>query len=42
MDVVVVDDPAKYGMFLSRSSGAKLGGSFQLDMKYAIILIFGG
>jgi hypothetical protein len=42
MDVVVVDVPAKYGMLLSRSWGAKLGGSVQLDMTYATILIFGG
>jgi hypothetical protein len=27
MDVVIVDVPAKYGMLLSRSWGAKLGGS---------------
>ena len=27
MDVVVVDVPTKYGMILSRSWGAKLGGS---------------
>jgi hypothetical protein len=42
MDVVVVDIPAKYGMLLSRSWGAKLGGSVQLDMTYATIPIFGG
>jgi hypothetical protein len=42
MDVVVVDVPAKYGMILSRYWGAKLGGSVQLDMTYAMIPIFGG
>jgi hypothetical protein len=42
MDVVVVDVPSKYGMFLSRSWGAKLGGSVHLDMTYATIPIFGG
>jgi hypothetical protein len=42
MDVVVVDVPTKYGMHLSKSWGAKLGGSLQLDMTYATILIFGG
>jgi hypothetical protein len=42
MDVVVVDIPPKYGMLLSRSWGAKLGGSLQLDMTYATIPIFGG
>jgi hypothetical protein len=42
MDVVVADVPAKYDMLLSRSWGAKLGGSVQLDMTYATIPIFGG
>jgi hypothetical protein len=42
MDVVVVDIPPKYGMLLSRSWGAKLGGSLQLDMTYATIPVFGG
>jgi hypothetical protein len=42
MDVVVADVPAKYDMLLSRSWGAKLGGSLQLDMTYATIPIFGG
>jgi len=42
MDVVVVDVPAKYGMFLSMSWGANLGGSLQLDMTYATIPIFDG
>jgi hypothetical protein len=42
MDVVVADIPPKYGMLLSRSWGAKLGGSLQLDMTYATIPIFGG
>jgi len=42
MDVVVADIPPKYGMLLSRSWGAKLGGSLQLDMTYATILVFRG
>jgi hypothetical protein len=42
MDVVVVDVLAKYGMLLSRYWGAKLGGSLQLNMTYAMIPIFGG
>jgi hypothetical protein len=42
MDVVIVDIPPKYGFLLSRSWGAKLGGSLQLDMTYATIPIFGG
>jgi hypothetical protein len=41
MDVVIVDIPPKYGLLLSRSWGAKLGGSLQLDMTYATIPIFG-
>ena len=42
MDVVVVDVPVCYGMLLSRSWGARLGGTLQLDMLYATIPIFGG
>jgi hypothetical protein len=42
MDVVIADIPPKYGMLLSRSWGAKLGGTIQLDMSYATILVFGG
>ena len=41
MDIVVADNPPKHGMLLSRSWGAKLQGSLQLDMSYAIITIFG-
>jgi len=41
MDIVVDDVPPKYGMLLSRSSGAKLQGSLQLDMSYATIFVFG-
>jgi ribonuclease HI len=41
MDVVVADIPSKYGMLLSRSWGAKLKGTLQLDMSYATIPIFG-
>ena len=41
MDVVVDDIPPKYGMLLSRSWGAKLQGSLQLDMSYATISVFG-
>jgi hypothetical protein len=42
MDVVIADITPKYGMLLSQSWGAKLGGSLQIDMMYAIIPIFGG
>jgi ribonuclease HI len=41
MDIVVVDIPPKYGMLLSRSWGAKLQGTLQLDMTYATIPLFG-
>ena len=41
MDVVVVDIPPKYDMLLSKSWGAKLQGSLQLDMSYATISVFG-
>jgi len=41
MDIVVVDIPPKYGMLLSRSWGAKLQRSLQLDMSYATISVFG-
>ena len=41
MDIVVANIPPKYGMLLSRSWGAKLGGSLQLDMSYATISVFG-
>jgi len=42
MDVVVADIPARFGMLLSRSWVAKLGGFLMLDFTYAIILIFNG
>jgi hypothetical protein len=42
MDVVIIDIPPKYGFLLSRSWGAKLEGSLQLDMTYATIPVFGG
>jgi hypothetical protein len=42
MDVVVSDVLAKHGMLLSRSWGAKLGGSIHLDVTYATIPNFGG
>jgi ribonuclease HI len=41
MDIVVADIPPKYGMLLSRSWGAKLKGTLQLDMSYATIPVFG-
>ena len=41
MDIVVAEIPRKYGMLLSRSWGAKLQGSLQLDISYATISVFG-
>jgi len=41
MDVVLADIPPKYDMLLSRSWGAKLQGSLQLDLSYATISVFG-
>lgn len=40
MDVVVFDIPPWFGMLLSRSWGAKLRGTLQLDFSYATIRIF--
>ena len=36
----MADIPPKYGMLLSRSWGAKLQGTLQTDMTYAIIPVF--
>jgi hypothetical protein len=41
MDIVVAYIPPKYGMLLSRSWGAKLKGTLQLNMSYATIPVFG-
>ena len=41
MDVVVADVPPKYGMLLSKSWGAKLQGTMQMDGSYSTIPIFG-
>ena len=42
MDIVVADVPPKFDMLLSRSSIKKLGGTLQMDLTYATILVFGG
>lgn len=42
LDIVVIDIPAKFGMLLSRSCYAKIGGSLQMDMSFATIQIYGG
>lgn len=41
IDIVVTDIPPTYAMLLSRSWGAKLQGSLQLEMLYATISVFG-
>ena len=41
MDVVVDDVPPKFGMLLSRSWEAKLHGTLQMDLSYAMIPVFG-
>jgi len=40
MDIVMADIPPKYGILLSRSWGAKLQFTLQMDMAYATIFIF--
>jgi hypothetical protein len=40
MDIVMEDIPPKYDMLLSRSWGAKIKGTLQLDMFYATIPMF--
>jgi hypothetical protein len=42
MDIVVADVPPKFDMLLSRSWIKKLGGTLQMDITYATILVFGG
>jgi hypothetical protein len=41
MDVVVANIPPKFGMLLSRSWAAKIEGTLQMDMSYAIVPVFG-
>lgn len=41
MDVVVANIPPRFGMLLSRSWGAKLERTIQLDFSYATIPVFG-
>jgi hypothetical protein len=42
LDVIVADIPPKFGMLLSRSWAKKVGGTLQMDLSYATILVFGG
>ena len=41
MDMVVINVPPKFGIFLSISWKAKLKGTLQMDLSYATIHIFG-
>ena len=40
MDILVIDVPNKWGMFLSRKWDVDLGGSIQMDKTYAIVPLF--
>jgi hypothetical protein len=42
MDIVVVDVPPKFKMLLSRSWIKRLGGTLQMDLSYATIVVLGG
>ena len=42
LDIVVMDVPPKFGMLLSRSFCAKLGGTLQMDMSYSTIPVYRG
>lgn len=42
LDIVFIDIPPKFGILLSRSCCAKLGGTLHMDMSYATILVYGG
>ena len=42
MATVVADIPPKFGLLLSRSWSKRLGGTLQMDLTYATILMFGG
>jgi hypothetical protein len=42
MDIIVADVSPKLDMLLSRSWIKKLGGTLQMDLTYATILVFGG
>jgi hypothetical protein len=41
MDIIVENVLVSYRMFLSREFGENLGGNLQLDLSYAIIMVFG-
>jgi hypothetical protein len=42
MDVVVADIPPKFGLLLLCSWSKRLGGTFQMDLSYATVPVFGG
>jgi hypothetical protein len=41
MEIVVADIPPNFGMLLSRNWAKKVGGSLQMDLTCATILVFG-
>jgi ribonuclease HI len=42
IDVVVADIPPKFGLLLSCSWRKRMGGTFQMDLLYATVPVFGG
>jgi len=42
MDIVVADIEPKFGLLLSKIWSKRLGGTLQMDLSYATILVFGG
>ena len=42
MDIVVANIPPKFGLLFYRSWNKRLGGTFQMDLTYDIILMFRG
>ena len=42
MDIIMANIPPKFGMLLSKMWAKKVGGSLQMDLTYATILVFGG
>jgi hypothetical protein len=40
LDVIVANIPPKFGMLLSRSWAKKVGGTLQMDLSYATILVW--
>ena len=42
MDVVITDISSKFNMLLSISWDKRVGGTLQMDLSYATIIVFGG